>query len=223
MSDHRVIVPVKGLKESKTRLSSFLVKEKRELLVKALLQDVLKSLQGSDVFTSIVVVSPDHSVSEAIQSGNVAFLRQTGTGLNAAVQQAISTATKSRAESLTIALADVPMAEPRDFAELFNLGGNQAKVVLAPSLKGGTNTMFLSPPSAIPPGYGRWSYAKHLREAQRRKLNVYSVSNSRLSFDIDTAKDLVELRRLDPNGRTDAGKLVNNLVKGPVVPIKHEK
>lgn len=221
MNDHIVIVPVKGLKESKTRLSPFLTREKREALVKALLHDILAGVTVADVFTSILVMSPDDNVSQEIHFDSVGFIKQTNSGLNAAVQQASNFAIRLQAESLTIALADIPLAQPRDFIELFRLGGNQEKVVLAPSSKGGTNVMMLSPPDAIPPGYGRWSYAKHLRQAQRKRLNAYSLSNSRLSFDVDTPKDLTELRRLDPSGRTTAGKLIQQLVKLPALQVKH--
>ncbi len=220
MRDHIVIVPVKGIKESKTRLSPFLTREKREALVNALLQDVLASITAADIFTSILVISPDDNVLYEVHPDRVGFIKQTSTGLNAAVQQATNFAGKLQAESLTIVLADIPLAEPRDFIEFFKLGGNHRRVVLAPSFKGGTNVMMLNPSDAIPPGYGRWSYAKHLRQAQKRKLDVYSMSNSRLSFDVDTPKDLTELRRLDPSGITTAGKLIHQLVKLPALQIK---
>jgi 2-phospho-L-lactate guanylyltransferase len=77
---------------------------------------------------------------------------------------------------------------------------------MAPSLKGGTNVLLTSPPGVISPSYGRWSYSKHLRQAQSSGLNAYSISNSRISFDIDTMSDLMELRRLDPEGKTASAR-----------------
>jgi len=82
---------------------------------------------------------------------------------------------------------------------------------MAPSFKGGTNVMLTSPPGVISPSYGRWSYSKHLRQAQISGLNVYSISNSRISFDIDTVSDLMELRRRDSEGKTTSGRAAEML------------
>ena len=71
--------------------------------------------------------------------------------------------------------------------------------------------MMRNPPEAIPIAYGRWSYAKHLRAAQEGRVPLYSVSNERLSLDIDTVDDLRILRQRDPMGRTNAGRLVKQL------------
>src|SRR5438034_643659 len=62
MSEHWAVIPVKGLADSKTRLSSFLG-ERKKLLVEALLQDVLSSILRSRVYDKVLVVSPDDSVS----------------------------------------------------------------------------------------------------------------------------------------------------------------
>ena len=75
--------------------------------------------------------------------------------------------------------------------------------------------MLTSPPGVVSPGYGRWSYSKHLRRAQFSGINAYSLSNPRLSFDIDTMADLVELRHRDPQGKTVSGKVVSELGQFP--------
>ena len=220
MTDHRAFVPVKGLRESKKRLLSYLSQDNREKLVKALLEDVLSSLGRANVFSSIIVISPDEQVTDQIRSPKVAFLKQNGTGLNSAVQQSISSVVKARADSLTIVLADIPLAQPADFKEMLQMGGHGPKVVLAPSMKGGTNIMTLSPSDAISPSYGRWSYSRHLRQAQKKALNVYSISNPRVSFDIDTPRDLSELRLRDPDGRTNTGKTTAGMLKIPTLTQK---
>jgi 2-phospho-L-lactate/phosphoenolpyruvate guanylyltransferase len=206
MTDNWAVVPVKGLTESKTRLSTYLQGDKRRILVEALLNDVLSSIIRSKVYGTIVVISPDENVAGRIRPPEVSFLRQTGIGLNRAVEQANRLATLGHARSLTTVLADIPLVEPADFKELVSLGSPGRRVVMAPSKKGGTNVMLTSPPGAISPSYGRWSYSKHLRQAQAEGLNAYSISNSRVSFDIDTMSDLVELRRLDPEAKTASGR-----------------
>jgi 2-phospho-L-lactate guanylyltransferase len=206
MTDNWAVIPVKGLTESKTRLSTYLQGDKRRILVEALLDDVLSSITRSKVYGTIMVISPDENVASRIRPPEVSFLKQTGIGLNRAVEQANRLATLGHARSLTTILADIPLVEPSDFKELVSLGSPGRRVVMAPSKKGGTNIMLTSPPGVISPSYGRWSYSKHLRLAQAAGLVAYSVSNGRVSFDIDTVSDLIELRRLDPEGKTASGE-----------------
>ena len=205
MNEHWAVIPVKGLTDSKTRLSNYLG-DRKKLLVEALLQDVLSSILLSRVYDKIVVISPDHSVSALVRRSRLSFLGQTTLGLNRAIEQANKLALRENVQSLTTILADIPLAEPRDFRELFDIGNVDPKTVLAPSLKGGTNVMMTRPPGVIRPNYGRWSYSKHLRQAQLGGLAAYSISNPRISFDIDTVNDLIELKRRDPDARTMSAK-----------------
>ena len=202
MTGNWAVIPVKGLTESKTRLSTYLQGDKRRILVEALLDDVLSSIVRSRVYGTIMVISPDEKVASRIRPAEVSFLKQTGIGLNRAVEQANRLATLGHARSLTTVLADIPLVEPSDFKEIVGLGSPGRRVAMAPSMKGGTNIMLTSPPGAISPSYGRWSYSKHLRRAQASGLNAYSISNERVSFDIDTMSDLIGLRKLDPEGKT---------------------
>jgi len=206
MTENWAVIPVKGLTESKTRLSTHLQGDKRKILVEALLDDVLSSISRSKVYGTIMVISPDENVAGRIRLQKVSFLKQTGIGLNRAVEQANRLATLAHARSLTTVLADIPLVEPGDFKEIVGLGSSSRRVTLAPSMKGGTNVMLTSPPGVISPSYGRWSYSKHLRRAQAGGLNAYSISNRRVSYDIDTVSNLVELRKLDPEGKTASAR-----------------
>src|SRR6266581_6699897 len=209
MTDNWAVIPVKGLTESKTRLSTSLQGEKRRVLVEALLEDVLSSIVRSRAYGIIVVISPDENVGSRIRLQEVSFLKQTGVGLNRAIEQTNRLATQKHARSLTTVLADIPLVEPGDFKELLSIGTASRKVVMAPSFKGGTNVMLTAPPGVISPTYGRWSYSKHLRLAQVKGVDAYSISNSRVSFDIDTMSDLMELRRLDPESKTASARAVS--------------
>ena len=112
---------------------------------------------------------------------------------------------------MAVLLADIPMLEPRDLKELYSMGDPAEKVVLAPSLKGGTNVMVREPPNIIGPEYGRWSYSTHLRAAQKIGVAAYSISNPRLSFDVDTLEDLIAIARKDPRGKTRTAKCLQEM------------
>jgi len=219
MTDNWAVIPVKGLTESKTRLSTSLQADKRRILVEALMEDVLSSIIRSRVYGTVMVISPDENVASRIRPEEVSFLKQTGVGLNRAIEQANKLATQKHVRSVTTVLADIPLVEPGDFKELLSVGTAVPRVVMAPSLKGGTNVLLTSPPGVISPSYGRWSYSKHLRQAQMKKVDAYSISNSRVSFDIDTISDLVELRRLDPESKTASAR-ATSLMKMVVTPAR---
>ncbi len=205
------IVPVKGLADGKKRLATYLGPSERKSFVEAMLLDVLDSLHKSRQFAEIMVISPDPSVSHQAHESDSLFLRQHGTGLNSAVRQATHSVLNREVSSITTVLADLPLLEARDVEELVQISGKVPRVVLAPSLKGGTNVMLRAPPSIVHSHYGRWSYAKHMRSAQTKGVSTYSISNSRISFDIDTVDDLRKLRQLESSEKTRSGMLARDL------------
>jgi 2-phospho-L-lactate guanylyltransferase len=196
------VIPVKGLIDSKSRLSRALPPQEKKKLVLAMLKDVLASVEESRLFSNVLVVSPDRSVETEINTKNATFVHQEGAGLNAGVRQATLFAMSEKASSVAVLLADIPLIESRDLKELYSVSNAPRRVVLSPSLKGGTNVMIREPPDIIASAYGRWSYSNHLRAAQKKGIQVYSISNQRLSFDIDTPEDLILIAKRDPQART---------------------
>jgi 2-phospho-L-lactate guanylyltransferase len=202
------VIPVKGLLESKSRLSGFLGAQDKRKLVLAMLKDVLATVEESDIFSRVLVVSPDRNVEREAHLQSGGFLHQEGPGLNAAIRQSTLLAMSERASSIAVLLADIPLIEPRDLREIYSVGKAAHRVVLSPSLKGGTNVMIRDPPDAISSAYGSWSFSNHLRAAQKKGVAVYAVSNQRLSFDIDTKDDLAAIARSDPGYRTRTARLL---------------
>lgn len=173
-----------------------------------MLEDVLNAIQASNAFQETIVVSPDKTViAAAIKHGSKSLL-QTGPGLNAGIQQATSQAMKTGATITANILADIPLIQPQDFDEILRIGSDSPRVVLSPSFDGGTNIMLRSPPYIIDHSYGRWSFTRHLRYAQKKHVPVYAVANARSSFDIDTIDDLRNILRLDAAGGTRTGTQV---------------
>ena len=205
------IVPVKGLAEAKKRLANYLGPSERRRLVLAMLADVLSALHRSKMFVEILVISPDESIAREAGRNNSSFARQSGAGLNSAVHQAVRLAFEREIFAVTTVLADLPLLEPRDIEELVQISRETPRVVLVPSSKGGTNILLRAPPDAIATAYGRWSYGRHLRSAQEKGVTAYSVSNPRVSFDVDTVEDLRTLRQMDSSEKTNAGRLAGEL------------
>src|SRR5947208_7694843 len=135
MNDNWAVIPVKGLTESKTRLSTSLQGDKRRILVEALLEDVLSSIIRSRVYGTVMLISPDGNVGIRFRSQEVSFVKQIGLGLNRAIEQANRLATQKHARSLTTVLADIKLIEGYDFKELLSKGTFVRKVMMTAVVK----------------------------------------------------------------------------------------
>ena len=211
MTSNTAVIPVKGLLESKSRLNRVLAAPDKKKLILAMLKDVLVSVEKSELFDHVRVVSPDRNVESEANLEKGVFVHQEGLGLNSGIRQATHLALRARSPSVAVLLADIPLMQPKDLKELFTVGSTAERVVLSPSLKGGTNVMIREPPDIIPSSYGRWSFSNHLRAAQKIGVAVYSISNRRLSFDVDTPEDLVRVSERDPHAVTHTARVLREI------------
>src|SRR5437870_1446267 len=108
MTDNWAVIPVKGLTESKTRLSTSLQGEQRRILVEALLEDDLSAIIRYRVYETVILLSHDENVGGRFRSREVSFLKHIRLRLNRAMEQANRLATQKHARSLTTVLADSP-------------------------------------------------------------------------------------------------------------------
>jgi len=102
------IIPVKGLLESKSRLSRSLGSRDKKKLILAMLKDMLTLVEESELFSRVLVVSPDQNVKAEANLPDGSFLHQEGQGLNAGVRQSTLFATREKASSVAVLLADIP-------------------------------------------------------------------------------------------------------------------
>ena len=211
MTRNIAVIPVKGLLDSKSRLNRVLAPQDKKRLILAMLKDVLCSVRESELFSRVLVISPDWNVEREANLEPGIFVHQEGLGLNPGIRQATLQAMGAKASSVAVLLADIPLVQPNDLRELQTVGNTAQRVVLSPSLKGGTNVLIREPPDLIDSTYGRWSFSNHLRAAQKRRIPVYSVSNQRLSFDIDTPEDLGILSQRDPHARTYTSRVIRTV------------
>ncbi|MDH5624034.1 MAG: 2-phospho-L-lactate guanylyltransferase, partial [Candidatus Bathyarchaeota archaeon] len=117
-----VIIPVKGLDNAKSRLSSLLTDDERKQFCLKMLEDVLRTVKSTKYPHETVVVSKDPMMSKIAKNFDAGYLRERKTGLNKTVSEAIDWCVERGAASVLVLPADIPLVEPTDLNIMFILG-----------------------------------------------------------------------------------------------------
>jgi 2-phospho-L-lactate guanylyltransferase len=194
---YRALLPVKGLHEVKSRLAPYLTPAERGQLVLSMLHHVLQTLQQSEQFERITVVSPDFHVLTQVQHWGAYAAVEEQPGHNPALDAAARHELATGATALLTISADLPLLEPDDVLNLIQASYHY-EVVLAPSRDGtGTNALLVRPPLVLPYVFGVGSLQRYQREARQRYLRCTTYSSNGLAFDVDTIDDLEEFRHYE--------------------------
>ncbi len=202
------VVPMKAVRQAKRRLAPVLPDRMRERLVEAMFQHVLQCLRDVSCIHGIAVVSSDPSLAD----GDVLFVDDPGTGLNAAIRAAVATTKKEGAATALILPADLPLIERRDIDAILDAGRDNPVVMVGDRDNAGTNALLLSPPDRVDPGFGEASLDRHRSDAIRSGVTPIVLDLPRIRFDIDDKDAVDELRRLRVRGFEflEAGELVRS-------------
>jgi 2-phospho-L-lactate guanylyltransferase len=198
------IVPVKTLADAKQRLAGVLPLETRRRLMLVMLRDVLATLGRVERLGPVLVVTPDAEVAELAQRCKARVLREGQARGHSAAAMAgfIHARVNGAVQALTLP-ADAPCVTPAEVACLLDAAAPVSpRVVLAPSHdRDGTNAVLASPPDVFPPSFGPGSFARHLANAEARRLECHVVELAGLARDVDEPRDLMGLiaaKRADP-------------------------
>lgn len=200
------IIPVKPLRDGKSRLSHILSANKRAQLTSDILSETLSILnQVPDIYRTLVV-SRDPSVLK-IARQHLAFTFSEGKkqGLNEALARAVHVATAQGATSVLILPSDLPLLTIGDVETLIegtkaSLNGNGHKHMMAicpDRAYDGTNALYLTPPFGFQFYYGPQSYDAHIKEAQRLGMESRVVYTPGVRFDLDTEEDWYTHQKLN--------------------------
>ena len=191
------VVPVRGLRGGKTRLSTLFDEDERADLTCAMLRRVLVALRDAGVVDRVAVVTPDPAVAFALPTpaDGIELVRQPEgqSGLNQSLLLGRGWATGRGADRLLVLSADLPLLQPEDIR---HLAAHDVPVVLATDRHGtGTNGLLLREPDAeaFTFGFGEHSALRHAAEADRLGLSVLHAVTSGTAFDLDTPDDWAAL------------------------------
>jgi 2-phospho-L-lactate/phosphoenolpyruvate guanylyltransferase len=188
------VLPVKPFDDAKSRLAPVLDAGQRRALARELMQKSLDALLACKAIGYVLVVSSDvEALSLATQRGALT-LAETGSGLNAALEEARLQVIEVGATSLLVLASDLPLLATSD-VEAIVTAGHDADVVIAPDRRGeGTNALLLRPADAIEFSFGLASSQRHAALAVEAGHSYRELKLSGLAFDIDLPEDWNDLQ-----------------------------
>ena len=189
------LIPVKGFRNAKQRLSPLLDRAERETLAEMMFRDVLRQVLRARGLVETVVVSGNDEVSAIATSLGARVIRQREEkGETEAVDFARDELAAIGCEAVLIIPGDMPLVRSGDIEQLLAEVPDGAKppfALLVPSHdRMGTNALLLAPPDVIKLRFGYDSFSYHMSQVSARGLPIRFIENERIALDIDEPKDL---------------------------------
>ncbi|MBB3064256.1 2-phospho-L-lactate guanylyltransferase [Limibacillus halophilus] len=187
-----VVVPVKSLAQSKSRLAPLLAAQDRQKLTLAMCSDILQLLRGSQTIQSISVVTRDAQVAALARAVDATVLvQQADCGLTAAVEAAAAHLARQGADNLLYLPCDVPLLGYQDLEALAHCAGRPSSIAIVPSHDGeGTNGLLCRPPQGFPFAFEGNSFHRHRAAAREANLCMQVLRLDGPALDIDKPDDV---------------------------------
>lgn len=196
------IVPVKPLKNAKSRLSTVLSPAQRYELAVAMFRHVLSVVTSVPEVSGVLVISRDTKALAIAREMRAKTIQESAiSDLNPALMRATMIVKSWRVDGVLILPADLPFVHADDIQALIELGKNRSIVIATDHNGDGTNALLARPPGLIQFDYGPGSYQRHIASAERAGIEVMTYHSDRLASDIDVPEDLDLYRRIWSEGR----------------------
>ena len=198
MTKTLIVVPMKDLSASKTRLAGTLSNSSRNKLVRLLYEKTLNFLIPIAAMekVEIAVVTKCKCAKTIAKKLDVQIIEEpSNLGLSDAIFHSAITAKAMGFERLCVIPADLAAPLASDLIAMLN---SETPVTICPSADLGTNALVVSPPDAIPFRYGSRSSLSHLHEANEKGIRARVMKLDSFTFDIDTNKCLARAMRVVP-------------------------
>jgi len=189
------VIPAKGFRNAKQRLSPLLDVADREALAEIMFRDVLQQvLQTRGLVETVVVTGNDNVAAIANALGARVLRQQEDKGETEAVNFARNELMANGCEAVLIIPGDMPLVRSDDIERLLAEVPESAEppfALLVPSHdRMGTNALLLAPPDVIELRFGYDSFSYHMSQVSARGLPIRFIENERMALDIDEPKDL---------------------------------
>jgi 2-phospho-L-lactate guanylyltransferase len=189
------LMPVKGFRNAKQRLSPLLDAADRETLAEAMFRDVLREVLKARGLDGTFVVTGDDQVHEITAALGAQVIRETAErGETGAVDFARFELKRAGCEAVLIIPGDMPLLRAEDIQQVLSQvppGTKSPYALLVPSHdRLGTNALLLAPPDIIKLRFGYDSFTYHSGQVAAAGLPLRFMENERIGLDIDEPEDL---------------------------------
>lgn len=200
-----VVIAVRGGPVAKSRCAPMFDAAQRELLVEAMIDDMLSALTGADNIDAIHLVTPTRAIADlALDHGADALLEDDAIGLNAALDTARRWVADSDADARLVLLpGDLPLIDPAELNRAI-AAWQPGRLVIVPSNDGGTGALIMAASAQVDLCFGEDSAVRHADAARRHGLEPLSIALPSLAFDIDSPHDITDMIRHGRDSRTRA-------------------
>jgi len=192
------LLPVKGFRNAKHRLSPQLGSAARELLAETMFRDVLRQVRSARGLVGTFVVTGDEKVAAIASAAGAEVIREAEEkGETTAVDFARRELKSTGCQAVLIIPSDLPLVRAADIEQLLSQileGASAPFALLVPSHdRLGTNALLLAPPDLIQLRFGYDSFNFHVSQVIAQGLPVRVLENEHFALDIDEPKDLDRL------------------------------
>jgi 2-phospho-L-lactate guanylyltransferase len=189
------LIPIKGFRNAKQRLSSVLGPGEREMLAAVMFRDVLRQALKTHGLAETFVVTGDDQAAEIAKTLGAKVIREKSeNGETDAVDFARVELKRMGREAVLILPADMPLIRSGDIEQLLAHvpeGATPPFALLVPSHDHlGTNALLLAPADLIKLRFGYDSFSYHMSQVAAHGLPLRFIENERIALDIDEPRDL---------------------------------
>ena len=193
-----IVVPMKSLNRSKSRLEKYVTKEIKNKIVLKLFSNTLKKINKVTNFIdgdfNLAVLTSCDQIQEFVRKKNISIIKDKyDHSLSNSIQFAADWAVKKNYLSICIFPADIACLNEEDVKTLLLFSNKSKSAVICPSYDLGTNALYLSPPNAIKFNYGKKSFLSHIDLTSNAGLNPVILYLDSIKYDVDNTNDLKRL------------------------------
>ena len=191
-----VIVLVKDFASAKQRLGPALGPRERRALAR---RNARRAIRAAGAGSRRLVVAGSEEVGAfAAKLGAEFLVEPRQEGQNTAAMRGITHAVDNGAEAVIVLSSDLPFVTRRAVQRLLAVGAAEAApvAVAVPAVgRGGTNALYMRPPSAIKLHFGGDSLALFRHDAESKNVRFLIHHSTEMALDLDEPDDLARLRR----------------------------
>ncbi|NYT04324.1 MAG: 2-phospho-L-lactate guanylyltransferase [Candidatus Methanofastidiosa archaeon] len=193
-----VILPLKYVNFSKSRLNEILGQNKKNLVI-ALLQDMVNLLHKFPEL-EIYLLTKKENLDILPRELGVKIIFEDEGDLNRALEKGVSFLKRKEKKVLILPL-DLPLINEEDINNLITLSKEYGGVI-SPSSREGTSAIIFPLYTKFKLHFGEKSFEKHLSEFEKKKIPFQIYNSESLYYDLDTPEDVKRVLSIKLDSKT---------------------